>query len=151
MSLKEIVTELDLMLEQAGLDFASPNPKLAWQVFKDFARLPIDSEGIKAGSVTFELSHYADRDDELWIGFSRDVHFAGEDGKAVASTAVGCHLRHTVPDKLIGINKAFGSSRLDDFQQYFKMVEGRSEFQICMQLPDWKWEKTHWPWANDEE
>jgi len=151
MALKEIVTALNTMLEEAALDFANPDPKLAWQVFKDFARLPIDSAGVKAGSLVFEFTHYADRDDELWMGFSRNIHFIGENGEEVISTAVGCDLTHKVPDEFISIDKNFGSSPYGNLQQYFDALESRPEFQKCMQLSGWNWEETRWVWDSDDE
>ena len=151
MELKEIVLALDAMLDKLGVGLLNPDPKLAWQVFKEFAHLPVDSDKVKGGSVGIEFTHYADRDNELWMGFSRDICFIGEDGEDLGLVAVSCDLTHQVPLELVAIDKSFSSWGYDNLQQFFGKVESSPEFQQCMHLTEWNWEPTHWHWDRGDE
>jgi len=148
-ALKEVVDRLNFMLEEAGVDFAAPVPRLAWEAFKGFAQIPIRG-GLGGGEVSATFVHLADMDDELWVSFSRDVRFVGEDGETLGETAVGCHFSRVVSEAetLYAVHESLSSSGFDALQEYFDWVESHPLFSTCMQLPGWKWEETQWPWIG---
>lgn len=151
MTLRECVASLHAMLERAGFDVDAPDVRLAWQVFQEFARLPLDGPQTRATGVGVELCHLADMDEELWLDFHRDIQFVLEDGTPSFATAVGCNFSHDVPGELRAIHKTIGSSGFANLQEFFDFIESQPEFQRCLQLPNWKWEPTRWVWDEDLE
>ena len=42
MKVKEALPKLNEMLKEASVDLKHPNPQKSWEIFKEFARLPVD-------------------------------------------------------------------------------------------------------------
>lgn len=153
MSLKQLVQDSETLLEKAGFDFDCPDPRLAWKVFKEFAVLPIASTEVKDAdrlSINVAFLHLADRDEELWFDFARDLSYMCDGRAEFGATSIGYILTNTVPEELIGINKVLRSKDFKALHEFLEAVETCTEFQLCLQLPNWTWRRTLYSWLFDE-
>jgi hypothetical protein len=128
------------LLTEAGLDFDRPEPRVAWECFKRFVRLPIP--GVSTLTVGFECSQADDRDDVLWLAFVRRFEEPAGHGCGGIGWSCGCLFRLTAtPPPMLGANDAhWWWAEHGTIEAWAEEVERRPTFARCPALDGWAWE-----------
>jgi len=130
------------MLLDSGFDFAHPDPALAWEVFKRFASVPVDSGGEQACE---ELWLEAG-DGNLakgWPGYFDFVRFFNqytEEG-AVWHEMVTMHFS-SAPSAPPGLRGSVHATDLNNLPTFFNAVESSKLFQMARAYSAWSFEVT---------
>lgn len=129
MDLNSAGPALEQQLRAAGLDPDRLDPWPAWQVFKAYARQPVDCD---ADILYVQLSLSDPTDDLLHVTFIRHLEMSTEEGELEPVREIVCDLgyapRPGAPDTELELSSA-AFDRLEDF---FATIEGRSDFQQAM-------------------
>ena len=136
MDVSQAQSRLKDLLGKAGFDNGNPDPKLAWQVYKQFARERVscadDDLLFQAGSYRFT------GEDLFYFDFVRQFTIEDQDGNYDHMEQL--HIEFTrQPDQLLKkIKIDLWADDIDHSGSFFSTVESMSEFQLAISYPDWK-------------
>lgn len=126
--------ELKKMLLRAGFDFDSPDPKLGWNVFKEFCARPVEEVD---NDFLWQMGCYDFTGERLcYLDFVRQFSFS-EDGEYSHMEQLHLEFTATPTEVLLPLERnewAFGYPSLSD---YFKKVESFPEFQMALKHNSW--------------
>lgn len=130
----------DLLVER-GFSFDRPDVRCAWEAFKVSATMPIP--GLPPYCVGYECEHVSDRDDVLWLSFTRrsDSELAGYDPQLGYASDFGCGFSSVVPQHLGGAHESrWWWPQCESFSEWVSSVESMRAFNACIDLKHWRWE-----------
>ena len=120
-------------LADVGFDADRPDPSAAWQAFRRFTAAPLVN--VITVTVGYECEHDDDRDDVLWLIFSRVL----EDAAGVGWSC-GCCLSRPVPDPMRSVRESdWWWPEFGTLAQWLDGVERLPFFRACLRLDGWRW------------
>lgn len=122
------------MLSEAGFDFQEPNPRLAWRVFKEFVRRPVEcaDDGVlfECGVFTFA------GDEQFWLDFTRQFSI-DVDGEYDHMIQLHCTFMCVPTAELRQLHTNLWAYDFDNLDEYFAAVESLTEFQTAIVQSNW--------------
>ena len=123
----EALQTLDGMLAEAGFDSDRPDPRVALQVFRSFAEIPV---ACAEDLLLFQTGTYDFTGPEL---FSLDLtrQFTHEeDGEYAGMEQLHCVIYYEPTPELRGLTRNLWSSACASLAEFFARVEDMPEFRI---------------------
>ncbi len=123
------------LLTDAGLDFARPDPRLAWNVFKQYAAEPVFCE---ADYLVFQVGDWSAQPG-AYLGFVRTFRLPPQDQRGNRFE----HLRVEFETDTDGLGFPAVVRRSFDFStlaEFFQQVEGLREFEAGVAYPQWSFQ-----------
>lgn len=141
MTTDEAKDHLQQMLLDAGFDLDHPGPVLAWQVFKQFAVLPIESGGGReCEGIWFEAGNgNPDRDWPGYFDFVR-MFLQGDDDEPGWYEQLTAHFTCNPAVKLVSGEGIVLHADLVELNAWFREVESSEAFKVGLPLTDWSFE-----------
>lgn len=134
----KVQEELNARLVRQGFDFASPDPAIAWRIFKEFVQIPLP--GYTTIQIGCECLHVWDRDDVLWLQFVWQLD------SEVLEPEIGCLFSREVPREMAKASENLWWSPEQEnncpdwtLEAFFAAVEDQPRFKLCLELGGWKW------------
>jgi hypothetical protein len=129
MDLNSAGPALEQQLRAAGLDPDRLDPWPAWQVFKAYARQPVDCD---ADILYVQLGLSDPTDDLLHVTFIRHLEMSTDEGELEPVREIVCDLGYAPRPETPDTELELSSAAFDRLEDFFATIEGRSDFQQAM-------------------
>lgn len=136
MEVSQAKSRLKTSLSKGGFDSNSPDPKIAWQIYKRFSQKKVacGDNGflVQLGCYSFtgELLFYLD--------FVRQFSIYSEDGEYDYMEQLHIEFTRKPDEELKKIDTNLWAYDFDSLRSFFSAVENMREFQLAINYSGWK-------------